>query len=484
MVLDEATDRVPGRMMHTHPQPQGLMAFVHGGNDRLYVLLWEQYGPDPWRIWRLSTGEELPEVLPGELMPQVEKVRRFLREARELRGTELSLLHWWVNDYRDFSMGYCPQGGTFALVRPGGAPLWVLECPRDYTVRYDERADDRLECLVNDHGAILDVATEGRFSLWFVQQEQRVDFRAVRDPETIGAWRVEETGRSDFAPSGPHLAPPPPGIELERVARARLNSSELLDPGPAKVDHLGRVLIQDLGTGTVHVFDREGRCLFSCEPDPADVEHMTSIGRIAVSREGGVFVEIEERGWGHIPLRYLRFSPGGSRMGPVDLGDGWVVFQPGTDQRWIADTYGWEITLVDAENRNRERILRRADGRWLENIWDCAAGPDGSLLVLDGEGKSDLVLYDPQGAALEVIPLPDAISKFRVALSRDWIWVGGSGPGGTLLRRSDGSMRGFAAGPTERRIPPWTFGFSPDGRELWGIEGKALTLHRFALPDE
>jgi hypothetical protein len=77
--------------------------------------------------------------------------------------------------------------------------------------------------------------------------------------------------------------------------------------------------------------------------------------------------------------------------------------------------------------------------------------------------------------------LPPEVDPFRIAATRRWIAVDGRDSSVYLLERETGQVRRFDA-PDDGRGDGWSFGFSPDGRELLALSEGRQKLYRFALP--
>jgi len=271
--LQERTKRTPSRFLHDVPNPLANGVIVDGANDRLVVRVRDpdiNRRAEGWWVYRLSTGREVRRFSPKPLLGEPKDgPTRFVIDARAVAGTPLVLAHWWRYDTSGGTRGarftlHDPEGGD------GGAPVWSLELPRDYTVAGDEDAQDRLRDEIGEGFAILRTDAPGRFTLRFVAERRKVTFAVSRDGPG-GKWRVTEVG-----PREPYVAPaaePPPFAAPEIRPRLRdritLKAPAAGKPSPIRGVHNltvagpGRLafLRRDGATDLVLVEDRRGRVL-------------------------------------------------------------------------------------------------------------------------------------------------------------------------------------------------------------------------------
>lgn len=250
-------------------------------------------------------------------------------------------------------------------------------------------------------------------------------------------------------------------------------SDVLGEPGATEIDHQAHVLIQDARSGAVHVFDRDGKQLRVCKPDPKAVSDPSTIDRIDCAPDGSIRAPSGADG-----PRRLRFGPEGDWRGLEEEPEGDIAFVPGTDRAWTRTNTG--LVLRDGQGKELARLERTPDGRFFEGVNDFRTGGDGTLFVLCG--GSSVVLFDALGRPVKQIALAGRRDRWRVAGSRRFIAVSGYGAELALVAIESGEQRAVEIGGSGSDGSSWTFGFAPDGEELWGLEVDARRLHRFALP--
>jgi len=495
VVLDEETPRTLSTLLHTAPDPRGIDVLVSDHLDRLVVRIANPDGAleEVWKAYRLSTGEAIEVIGPSPPVLSTPIDRVYLDEVRAIPDTPLTLMRWWYVGYGSRRGSSPPPSGTvFVLQDPKGRCVWSLERRADYTVPGDAKAQLRLESRVREHGAILGVAPEGRFILWDVGAKERVEFQ-VTEPQRDGTWLVERGKSEAYVPSSMEPPEPLPEIEPELLGTVSLTpapaaSDVFTAPAAALVDPLGRILIRDDESGVIQVFDASGASLFVCRPEPGDLEDDDSAACMAVDCEGTVHLA-STMYYGDSP-RFLRFDGEGRRTGLVDLGTARVAFDPNRPVAWIDRTLrDGTLQQVTAEGKTLAVVSRRSDQHWLRDLSGFDVAPDGALALIDSQWLFDgdpgeaLALYDRDGAPRATIPLPRGFFGRHLAASNRWLVVGGYGSKRLLVRVEDGETFEFDGCPGEGSESLWAFGFSPDGRELWGVDVTALKLHRFALPE-
>ena len=257
----------------------------------------------------------------------------------------------------------------------------------------------------------------------------------------------------------------PPNIDrLDRAVAVALDAS-------------GRIYAVAGRTGTVHVFDPDGRWLRACEPDPGDVPEELYGPDLAVSDSGEVFLSVI----GSDDRRHLHFSPEGKRLGfvapPRDtFPQRWHV-QPRTARRWVVCLE--EILLVDRSGRVIRTIARRPDRNWLEWAGPASVAPDGSIAVVDAASVN---LYTAQGDPVRTMHLPRSFKWSHPEIAYD---------GRHLVVAEEGLIVAFSVkGDVVGRLVPlppgehdgaWTPFLTRGGSELLLFNGRN-TIYRFAMP--
>lgn len=337
----------------------------------------------------------------------------------------------------------------------GGLLLFDFEGPNPL-VRLGERGEVR---------AALSVTPPKEISLGRLAQRARVaPDGALWTTDENALLRLDADGRVDAVVG---RLPSP-----ERLARR----------GATCIDHLGRVLIQDAKTGCLHAFDASGARLFVARPDPGDFERITGIETLSVEPDGTVHVPSDAR------RATVRFSTQGTRLGlgrsRGDLSSPLPDAFASEGSRWEERERGFDGSELRhvADRRTLAEVRRTVAGRWFDHsgVRAFAADRSGGLVVLHAGREPELdrgvSFYDADGTPRGMAPL----AGNRLAVCDRWVAVSDFGCEAQLLRRSDGSVRSFVA-PVEKGSA-CTFGFSPDGSELWVVASAGPTLYRFALP--
>lgn len=267
------------------------------------------------------------------------------------------------------------------------------------------------------------------------------------------------------------------------VGRGR-DSSELTEAASLHLDHLGRILVQDERTRAVHVFDRTGRRLLVCVPEPADVEALDSyFPHYTVRDDGGFSIAMARDMELGFRTRMLEFAPTGEPQGRVEPSLESLTFQPGLGT--ALGLGGSNIQRVSGSGEVLTTLSRHADGQWMASPM-YAIGPTGSFVVLDSlkqESFRRLSLFDATGTLERSLELP-LTAKGQPVFSGEWVLLREFGAEVTLVRLADGqASRWSAHNPAEEQGGTWKFGCSPDGTELWAVAVQSLRLYRYALPE-
>jgi hypothetical protein len=280
--LEQVTKRQESNFFHTPPNPLASGLVMDAANDRLVVRVHDtdlNRGAEVWWVYQLSTGKELEKARPKELMADPRPARS-LMDAKPVKGTPLTLVHWWRFDFENERK----RGARFTLIGQDGKAVWSLDLPADYESGGDQNADERLMASVRRSGAILGTDHGGEFELRFVKDGQRVKFAVAR--AASGEWVVSEVGRRPFVETTT-AAPTPeiPLVSLRATGRVVLES-----PASAPLPE-----IRDVGD---FVFDPRGRIAFLRRIESK------SITLLVVDQQGKVVhtVALEsgraESGWG------------------------------------------------------------------------------------------------------------------------------------------------------------------------------------------
>jgi sugar lactone lactonase YvrE len=247
-----------------------------------------------------------------------------------------------------------------------------------------------------------------------------------------------------------------------------------------EIDRAGRIYAVDERTGSVHVFDPQGRWLRVCLPKPTDFEGRCIFPQVTVSDEGHVYFNIGGTASRRIG-DFLHFSDHGDRVGVERLAlddiSQEMYLQPGTGHRWVVGYH--KVFLVDRAGKVLKTIERCPDGRWLELPRAAAVSPDGSLAVI---ARGAVHFYAATGEPIRTVPLPDplkgtfasiAYDGNRVAIVEDKVV--------TLLDSSGRPQQRFSPveqGDEPPAGPPF---LAAGGRELLLFDGQR-TIIRYELP--
>jgi len=172
---------------------------VHPSADLAWirVLPADQSRPAPWRSFRLSTGEEIGDVMPEPPVDVTEDQGIYEGDARVIGDTGLTLLHWWYSDRRPKDLGWSEDGGVFAIHDQDGKAVWKLELLDDYTDRSSRKADDGLFWEARNRGHLVSVGPDNTFFLHHVRDGLRVGYEVERDAGS-GRWLVRERSREPW----------------------------------------------------------------------------------------------------------------------------------------------------------------------------------------------------------------------------------------------------------------------------------------------
>jgi len=407
VLLNEETKRVGSGDGHLAPDPQARRALTSDTLDRLVIwTLGPRLSLDAiWKSYRLSTAEFLGTYRPERPELSHEDDFMVLSEARVVPGTPLSLAWWWSLEFSNpVASGHYTEGGVFTLHDPEGETVWSLELRGDYTVPEDEKAQGRLKRFLRQNPPILDVS-RGRFSLWFVEDEQRVEFE-VSPGEDASSWIVERGAAVDHLLPAEEKAVSPPVIELRRLA-----SVELKPQAPTVENPIRDVVALGFAdTGAVKFIRREEeQRVFSCVRIRKDGEMVeVRLPPIAPELEGA--------------LKW--FDPGGEtwlaalcKWGP---GQKTRLFRADPATASVEEIEGFDCPSIDSfaatgdggfvavTTTRTEYTLRQALMRF---------NADGALLWrIDADGRDETKVLSPEGVAFTREGRIAVVDKIRDAL--------------------------------------------------------------------
>lgn len=257
------------------------------------------------------------------------------------------------------------------------------------------------------------------------------------------------------------------------------DARELVAPGMVQVDSsAGRILIHDMRTSAIHVFDGSGERVTIARPLPVERKGSWFPLALAAAPDGCVYA-----GEGQWRVDRQAFGPGGMSLGRQR----WLahlVFHP-RDGSFFGVS-GSHIERRDPAQKKLARIERRPDGGWFRAIEDLAVSARGGLAVLDlpkleqglwrQAGIACVALYAPDGSPLRLLELPGEIMPDEVAWQGERVLV--SENGRAWLLDAQGGVPVELVLPEEARA----CGLSQDGEELWaiGADGRSFTAYPLA----
>ena len=273
-----------------------------------------------------------------------------------------------------------------------------------------------------------------------------------------------------------------------RALGAEHSMGRFNDRGPAAIDRLGRIVVQDSRTAALHVWGFDGGKLLVAVPDPSDFERISTIARITAGPDGGFAVHVDS-GSDELVL----FDVEGNRVEKREVARG-AEFLFGSERsfRWGGKQQG--VGLFDGEEL-AELVERLPTGRWATDPEDVFPFPDGSFVLLadgeigfygaEGEPRTSISLPWEGGGGMPFGPGPVVGPMFlhKVGATESWVLASGFESRAWLANRADGSLRLVSA--EDLLLEPGStceWSLSPDGKEVWVLETSALVLHRCALP--
>lgn len=517
VLLEESTEPTYAGYIGIGPSPhaRGLLVDARAGRFSIRVADPDiNRGIERWWTYHISSAERLDDFEPEAHLSDPGEVRRFLEDARYLEGSGLALVHWWLNDYADYdTRGYSVQGAQFTLQSlDDGEPLWSWELPSDYTLEGDEEADDALEELVGDVGAILETPGPDSFALWHVGTGERVEFRVSVDETSESGWRVDEVSRGSFEPerdSPPPDPATPPELVLQRLEDVELEAGV---DGATSIGHLvawgcddveGFRAIRGDSDGqfaAVHI-DANGLVLDSRELDLPDRTMGTSLSWTHAGGAEWFLVSQTHGGPGwddeHGTLEIFRvdgmhgtFAALPEFEAPRALDTTLSVKELAPDEHGglvVLGAFHFEFTIAnyvvafDRLGRIRWAVgEHQPEGESLRSPRSVTVTSDGHVVVLSNS-RGTLQRFDQEGAFLESIDLRERWgrglqypSTIRPAPDGGVLLFDFNGSPTLLHADREGSLvvgltPTLADGRTPSRLPVEAR-FGPDG-ELWTFDG-------------
>jgi hypothetical protein len=225
-------------------------------------------------------------------------------------------------------------------------------------------------------------------------------------------------GRTIHAPDGLRVAPDGSLWASDSYALVRLDASGVVDrvlgEPPSEVDlgevtdcfidPTGRILMEDLRTHAVHVFDSRGQRLAICK---LGTKGERGSGCLAVAPDQSIYVGGR------------KFAPNGVALGYGPL-VGVNLFQPASGRRWAIDNE--VLHLFESDGTQLKGISRSPDDRWLYTYGttNCAVGADGTLVL---SSRRRLHLFSADGEPLRTLEESPGGSWAKLALSKSYVFA-------------------------------------------------------------
>jgi hypothetical protein len=185
--LEEATARRESMVIDGGPEPNVDGLVFDPDHDRVVFRVSDVAKPEVWKSFALTTGAPGPAFSPAALMPSDDLTLSVI-DARPVRGTRLTLVHWMRVDWKKDRLG-----ARFTLIDPVGHPVWMLELPTDYQAPEGDRMAQERASRLASTSAILEVTRTLEFAIRHAGSSERVEYR-IEKTEPAG-WAVAELRR-------------------------------------------------------------------------------------------------------------------------------------------------------------------------------------------------------------------------------------------------------------------------------------------------
>jgi hypothetical protein len=448
--LNRSTIRKDTRKMNIMPQPTARGMFVDKTNDLLVVRV---HGPDDnrdstvWNTFRLSTGEDVPEIQPGNV-----------RDAREIDAqpvpeTSLILLQyriWNEQQMRD----------AYVLVTVDGKVVWSLDVPGEQS------------------GEIHKTSIGGTFQLQIGDPPMRVKYAVNEANAHPNGWVVQKIGSEKYVPDDKKPKEISfPSIQLKPLGKTILDSKDQFGQDNVAFDAEGRIYAESGNTGDIHVFENDGSLSHVCKLRSDDLEG--GVKYIFVGSDGSIHV------YGR--RQYVRFSVTGKRLGVDSLPSdapwyrGWQITPDGRHS-WRFG-HKW-IGLYDSDGQAVRTTRRRPDRNWLDLVCSGGVAPDSSIAAvsISRPGNTTINIYDRTGGPQKTISMPtDEVRYEKVAFNGRYC-VFGQKESVLILDTKTEAIRSFTPQHELSKKPSWKPFFSPDGKQLWLWDWTNRVVVRFEGP--
>lgn len=251
------------------------------------------------------------------------------------------------------------------------------------------------------------------------------------------------------------------------------------------VDAAGRLYAADGRSGSVHVFDAEGRRLRICRPDSGDFPEAPRFPTLTVGADGEVWIRDSDPAE-ELP-QFLVFHPDGTRAGmrSIPLESVRIELWPLPEAGRFLVLGMDEAHLWKHPNLTLQTIQRRPDRQWLRTPLTAAVAPDGSLAIvsdstLPGETQA-ISLYSAAGDPVRVIPFSSGQRAWALAYSGKYLILP-LGPEILLLDRDGNPKLRFTPEGINLDTDDCRLFSAAGGRELWVVSAAKRSVTRYELP--
>lgn len=290
----------------------------------------------------MSKATASEKLVPVNLMPNSEVARSIL-DAKPVRNTPLTLVHWWRYDNKQLQGGRA--GARFTLIDLQAKPVWQLDLPTDYEVPGDEKAEDNLRHLIRQGVGILGTNEPGRFDILVAAQKAKKSFSVK---SVSGKWEVQEISQVAFDLTAKSKPQP---LNLPEISLTYMDSVTIQTVPPAPVSGIHSF-----------TFDGNGQIAFvrSDEPIRGKVSPTTFIqidqqGKVLHQIPLAVDVQANSQWTGCAWIGGTQFLLTHSNQGFESKSRGWWL---DTKTGKLTAVTGFDCPAVD-------RLLGFADGDWV-----------------------------------------------------------------------------------------------------------------------